>query len=248
MRTAILILILGSGTSTGVPQVGCECETCRSTDPRDSRTRASIMFQWDDCTVVVDTTPEFRLQMLRERVARIDAVLFTHNHADHVHGLDDVRPYTYGMPAPLPVYAAPDTAEWIRHHFAYVWKAVQQGGGLPRIELRPVEGAFDIDGLRFTPLPVMHGVLPIYGYRVADFAYLTDVSDIPAETMALLDGVHTLVIGAVRYKPHATHCHVDGLFEQLDRVCTQKAAEDKAQRRSQGQVPVRFCVSQKTKV
>lgn len=216
-RTLDMIL-LGTGTSVGIPMVGCGCAVCRSDDPRDRRHRASALLRWNETVAVIDTTPEFRLQMLRERIDRLDAVLLTHNHADHVHGLDDVRPFCFRRPEPIPVYGDEHAIHWVRKHFAYIWEATQQGGGLPKIELRVAGAPFELDSVTITPLPAWHGITPVLGYRVGDMAYLTDVSRIPDETFALLEGVRTLILDAVRYEPHETHFHVDAAIAASRRV------------------------------
>ena len=214
MSIDIEIVILGSGTSTGVPMLSCACGTCLSPDPRDKRLRASALLRWPGTTVVIDTTPEFRLQMLRADARSLDAVLLTHNHADHVNGLDDLRQFTFGSKRRIPVYGYPQTMRWVRSHFDYVWEATQVGGGLPKIDLVAVTGPFSINGVRITPVPVQHGVLTVYGYRVGDVAYISDASAIPDDSMALLTGLDTLFLDAVRYRPHSTHFHVSTAVEQ----------------------------------
>ncbi len=212
------LTILGSGTSVGIPMVGCSCAACTSTDPRDRRMRSSVLLQWTDTVVVIDTTPEFRMQMLRANVKRLDAVLLTHNHADHVHGLDDVRPFCFLQNTTIPVYGNEPTLGWVREHYSYVWNAPQKGGGLPRISLEVVDRPFTINGVSFTPLPVMHGILPVYGYRVGDLAYIPDVSEIPESTYPLLANLNTLIIDAVRFRPHSTHFHVARSIEEGRRI------------------------------
>jgi len=214
----IEITILGSGTSTGVPMLACDCATCTSDDPRDRRYRASLLVRWADHAVVIDTTPEFRLQMLRAGVCQLDAVLLTHTHADHVHGLDDLRPYSYRHGRAIPVYGAPDTLAWVRRHFSYIWEATQAGGGLPKIELLPVTGPFTAAGLPVLPIPVRHGALEVYGYRIGDMAYLSDVSEIPEPAWPLLRGLRLFIVDAVRYRPHATHFHLDAAVAVARRV------------------------------
>lgn len=218
MSVEISFTILGSGTSTGVPMLACRCETCMSSDSRDKRLRASALLRWPGSTVVIDTTPEFRIQMLRAGAQSLDAVLLTHNHADHVNGLDDLRQFTFGSKRRIPVYGHPQTMGWVRHHFDYVWEATQVGGGLPKIDLIKVEAPFVVNGVRFTPIPVQHGVLTVYGYRVGDVAYISDVSAIPRESMSLLAGLDTLFLDAVRYRPHSTHFHVATAVEAAQRI------------------------------
>lgn len=221
--TEIELLVLGSGTSTGIPMLACHCRTCRSADPRDRRLRASALIRWDDCALIIDTGPEFRLQMLRADCHRLDAVLLTHDHADHVAGLDDIRQLTFHMTEPMPVYGSPDTLRWIRRRFGYIWEAVQEGGGLPRIALQPVDRPFTVHGQRIVPIPVKHGILDIYGYRIGDLAYVSDVSHIPAPSMDLLVDLDLLVIDAVRYRRHATHMHLAAALAVIERLRPRRA-------------------------
>jgi phosphoribosyl 1,2-cyclic phosphate phosphodiesterase len=197
------VLFLGSGTSFGVPVVGCPCPVCSSPDPRDRRNRASILIEAEGTTVVVDAGPEFRLQTLRAGVSRLDALLLTHAHADHINGLDDVRPLT--TERVLPVYGNAETLAETRERFAYIFRETQVGGGKPRIELRLAEGPLEVGGLVFVPVPVLHGKLPILGWRTGKFAYITDCSELPPPSLSLLEGVETLVVNGLRREPHATH-------------------------------------------
>ncbi len=209
------VLFLGTGTSTGVPMLGCGCPACTSLDPRDSRTRASLLVRRGGRELVVDTTPEFRIQMLRAGAGAPEGVLLTHSHADHVHGFDDLRQYSLVYGYKMPVYGSPQTLDWIRRHFSYIWDAPQVGGGLPNVELCSVTGTFTAAGMCITPLPVKHGGLDVYGYRIGPVAYISDVSYIPPETEALLQDLDVLILDAVRYKPHHTHLN---LQQALDAV------------------------------
>jgi phosphoribosyl 1,2-cyclic phosphate phosphodiesterase len=213
------VTFLGTGTSHGVPMIGCRCATCTSLDPRDQRLRPSIYVELaDGCALVVDTAPDFRTQALRFGVLRVDAVLFTHPHADHLLGLDEIRRFNALQRCAIPCYGTPGTMAEVRRVFAYAFDPKQEGGGVPKLELRPVTGPFEVAGTRITPVPVMHGLLPIYGYRVGSFAYLTDCSAIPDESWPLLDGVRTLVVGALRRRPHPTHFTVAQALELVARV------------------------------
>lgn len=207
------IIVLGSGTSHGVPMLGCACRVCTSTDPRDTRYRASLLIHGDDDErVLIDAGPEFRLQGLRAGLTRLDAVLITHAHADHIHGLDDVRPLTRGRD--LPVYASAIDAEEIGQRFSYVFKGGQMGGGKPRLELRVVTADEVVIGtVRARPIPIAHGERPILGYRIGGLAYLTDCSGVPATSRALLGGLDVLLIDGLRLRPHPTHFSID---EALD--------------------------------
>lgn len=213
------ITFLGSGTSHGVPMIGCRCAVCRSTDPRDQRLRPSILIEPDDGgALLVDTGPDLRTQALRYDVNRVDAVLYTHPHADHLLGLDEVRRYNTLQGCAIPCYGNPATIAEVRRVFAYAFEPRQQGGGVPRLDLRPVTGPFTVGRTLVTPVPVMHGDLPIYGYRVGAFAYLTDCSAVPESSWALLDGVRTLVVDALRHRPHPTHFTVAQAIEVAARI------------------------------
>jgi phosphoribosyl 1,2-cyclic phosphate phosphodiesterase len=224
------VLFLGSGTSFGVPVIGCGCPVCTSSDPRDARYRASILIEANNpdasiesrdaegtlSTVVVDAGPEFRLQALRARITRLDALLLTHAHADHVGGLDDVRPLT--RERILPVYGNAETLDETRERFSYIFRETQEGGGKPRIELRVAEGPVRVGALEFVPVPVRHGRLPILGWRSGTFAYITDCSELPSSSLPLLEGVETLVINGLRRQPHATHFSLDQGIEAARRI------------------------------
>lgn len=218
--------ILGSGTSHGIPVIGCECPVCASTDPRDTRYRASALLRTGpDTGILIDAGPEFRLQALRARLKRLDALLVTHAHADHIHGLDDVRIFTHERD--LPVYSSKHTLREIRERFDYVFKETQKGGGKPHIRLIPVEGGvpFRVDGtdLYATAVPIMHGKLEIFGWRIGDTAYLTDCGEIPESSAKLLTGIKTLVIDALRERPHTTHFNFEGALEEIVKISPERA-------------------------
>ncbi|PKL25160.1 MAG: MBL fold metallo-hydrolase [Spirochaetae bacterium HGW-Spirochaetae-3] len=199
---------LGTGTSHGVPVIGCSCRVCSSDDPRDTRYRSSVFVEGDGGeAILVDAGPEFRLQALRARLTRLDALLVTHAHADHVHGLDDVRPLTRGKP--LPVYASRSDAEELRHRFSYAFGHGQEGGGKPRLELSEIDDGATVGGVRVVAVPLLHGQRPILGYRLGGFAYLTDCSAVPDSSRRLLGGLDLLVVDALRLRPHPTHFSVD---------------------------------------
>jgi phosphoribosyl 1,2-cyclic phosphate phosphodiesterase len=209
---AATLTVLGSGTSMGVPTVGCDCEVCRSTDPHDRRTRPSIMIEWDGHRVLIDTTPDFREQALREGIDRIDAVLYTHGHADHILGLDDLRPLTFprvtGGPK-VPLYANASTTAVLRQVFKYIFDAAYKFGGLAQVDLIGIDGPIELFGSMFTPITVIHGETPIIGYRFGSAAYLTDFSSIPKESMQQLHGLDILFLDALRHKPHPTHSTIE---------------------------------------
>ena len=204
------VRFLGTGTSHGVPMIGCRCGTCRSADPRDRRSRPSILFELaSGARVLVDTTPDLRSQALAHDLDRVDAILFTHCHADHVMGLDEVRRFNVIQQAAIPCYGDPRSLGELRRTFAYIFEGADEGGGIPRIHLNPLDGPVVIGGENVVPVPVWHGTREILGFRVRDFAYLTDCSGIPDPSWALLDGVETLAIDALRHRPHPTHFTVD---------------------------------------
>ena len=203
----VRITFLGTGTSTGVPMIGCDCATCRSSDPRDRRWRTSIYIELSDGTaVLVDASPDLRAQALAFELSRVDAILFTHAHADHVLGLDDVRPFNVRMRSAIPCYGDAQTMGAVRRMFSYIFDPeTLRGGGLPQLVLYTLAGSFSLGGAPFVPVPVYHGNSLILGYRVGGFAYLTDCSAIPDASWALLEGVKVLVLDALRERPHPTH-------------------------------------------
>jgi phosphoribosyl 1,2-cyclic phosphate phosphodiesterase len=219
------VLVLGSGTSHGVPMIGCECATCASQDPRDTRLRASILITVPDGPVVlIDTSPDLRAQALRHRVRRVDAVLYTHSHADHVLGLDDLRRFNSLQKQPVPCFGDRQTLADVRRMFAYAFDSgTPRGGGLPEVVLFPLAGEFSIGTATFMPVPVLHGSRQIYGYRVGNFAYLTDCSAIPDASWALLAGVDIVVLDALRNRPHPTHFSVDQALEVVARLAPKRA-------------------------
>lgn len=217
------LLFLGTGTSVGVPMVGCECDVCSSDNPHNVRARSSVLISHRQANVLIDTAPEFRMQALRFGLKRLDAVLFTHTHADHIFGFDDLRSFNLLQGRAIPVYGTPDTVAGLRHIFSYVFRPVQPGASKPEVELHTVNGTFDVAGLTFTPIPVWHGRLPITGYRVDDVAYVTDVSDIPAESRELLYDLDVLVLGALRYRPHPTHMTIDEALNVIDELKPRRA-------------------------
>lgn len=221
----IRVTVLGSGTSHGVPAIGCDCEVCQSADPRDTRTRPSILieivpgpqapghmrepFAGAVRSILVDTSTDLRMQALANNLRRVDAILFTHSHADHVFGIDDVRRFNQMQKTAIPCFGDAATVANLRRTFSYIFEPpVQKGGGLPQLVLRRLAGAFSLGGVEVVPIPLFHGVLPVLGFRIGSFAYLTDCNRIPDESFALLDGVGTLIIDALRHRPHSTHFSV----------------------------------------
>jgi len=205
------VVFLGTGTSHGVPTIGCECGVCRSSDPRDKRTRSSIYVVCDDDErVLVDTTPDLRTQALREDIRRVDAVLFTHTHADHVMGLDETRRFNMLSGRAIPVYGDGPALDDIRQMFKYAFvPGAPKGGGVPDLRLFPLGGPFCLGRTEVMPLSIHHGPWNILGFRMGRLAYLTDCNGIPAESWSRLHGVEVLVLDALRRTPHPTHFTLD---------------------------------------
>ena len=217
------LTVLGSGTSMGVPTIGCDCAVCRSSDPHDRRTRPSIMLEYGDKTVLIDTTPDFREQAIRERIRKLDAVLYTHAHADHILGIDDLRPLSFHRDQKIPLYARPDDADFMRNMFRYIFDADYKYGGLAQVELKPIRGAVELFGARFEPVSVLHGDAEIIGFRFGSAAYLTDFSEIPETSLAQLNDLDIVFLDALRHKPHPTHSTVDNSLRIVERVKPKRA-------------------------
>lgn len=213
------LTVLGSGTSVGVPTIGCHCKVCQSTDPRDRRLRPSVCVRWDGHVVVIDTGPDFRQQALTHSLERLDAVLYTHPHADHVLGLDDLRPFNYNQREPIPIHASAFTMDVIRHIFSYIFHDGPSQSSRPKIEPRVFDGGpIDVCGVEFLPVRVNHGQGECHGFRFGRGAYLTDHSEIPEESYELLQGLDVLFLDALRYKPHPTHSTVEQSLKTVERL------------------------------
>ncbi|MEW6362566.1 MAG: MBL fold metallo-hydrolase [Pyrinomonadaceae bacterium] len=213
------LTFLGTGTSTGVPSIACDCETCSSDDPRDKRLRVSVLIEHSGKTILVDTSSDFRQQALRANIRYLDAVLITHCHVDHVFGLDDIRPLNFRYGA-MPVFANETAWKDLRRIFKYIFEPTHFGGGLPQLIPHTVvhKAPFCIGGIEITPLEVIHGKLPVIAYRFNDFAYATDLKTIPEDSMDGLRNLEVLVLDCVRIKPHSTHLHLEealSIIEQL---------------------------------
>jgi phosphoribosyl 1,2-cyclic phosphate phosphodiesterase len=214
---------LGTGTSTGVPMLACHCSVCTSPDPHDKRTRPSILLEYDGRVVVIDTTPDFRAQALREGLTRLDAVIFTHHHADHILGLDDTRVFYFRQQVPIPIFAEARCMATVRTVFAYIFDGNYPFGGVGKLDPHLIDGPFELWGLNFTPVPVLHGNLPILGFRFRDAAYVTDVSEIPESSIPLLEGLDILIIDALRHKPHPTHLSLAQAVAMVERLKPRRA-------------------------
>jgi len=233
----VRITVLGSGTSQGVPFIACSCAVCTSTDPHDKRTRPSILIDLEPRAashespiasavryVLVDTTPDLRQQCLDNHVSRVDAILFTHSHADHICGFDDIRRFNQLQQTALPCYGDAETLSDLRRMFSYVFTGPkQQGGGVPKVSTSVVGGPFTLGATEIVPVPLLHGILPVLGFRIGSFAYLTDCNRIPDASWPLLDGVTTIVLDALRQRPHSTHFSVGEAVAVASRLGVERA-------------------------
>ncbi|HTQ62034.1 MAG TPA: bifunctional riboflavin kinase/FAD synthetase [Candidatus Solibacter sp.] len=217
------ITVLGSGTSMGVPSLACHCPVCSSPDPRDNRLRPSLLLSRDGHNVVIDTTPDFRQQALRARIERLDAVLLTHGHADHIMGFDDIRPYNIRQNAALPIYSNEETFRIVRRAFAYIFDGKPKLSSIPSVKLIEVSGAFELLGASFTPIPLLHGDMQVLGFRFGNAAYLTDFSSVPESSMALLNDLDELILDALRDIPHPMHQTVDQALALIDQLKPRRA-------------------------
>ncbi len=212
------ITFLGTGTSQGVPVIGCTCEVCRSLDYRDKRLRSSVHVEIEGQSLVIDTGPDFRQQMLREDIRRLDAVIFTHSHKDHTAGLDDVRAYNFLQGIDMPVYGLPYVLEQVTTEYAYAFEP-HRYPGIPRLNLIPLDGQpFHIAQTLVTPLPVLHFKLPVLGFRIGDFSYITDANTIPETTLQLLHGTKILVLNALQLEKHISHFNLEEALAMAKKI------------------------------
>jgi phosphoribosyl 1,2-cyclic phosphate phosphodiesterase len=218
------LTVLGSGTSMGVPTIGCTCAVCHSSDPHDRRTRPSVLIEYGGRTVLIDTTPDFREQAIREQIRGLDAVIYTHSHADHILGLDDLRPLSYHRSeGRIPLYASQEVARTVRHVFSYIFDDDYKFGGLAKVELKSIDGPLELWGACFEPVTVLHGDTPILGYRFGSAAYLTDFSEIPESSFAQLRKLDILFLDALRHKPHPTHSTVANSLRLVEALQPRRA-------------------------
>lgn len=212
------ITLLGTGTSSGVPLIGCPCAVCQSVDYRDKRLRASIHIAIDGRSFVIDTGPDFRQQVLRLRLGQLDAVLFTHEHKDHTAGLDEIRAYNFLSGQDMPIYARPSVLAQLQREFAYIF-AEHKYPGVPHVRTNEIRNEpFEVLGVRFVPIEVMHHKLPVFGFRVGDFTYLTDLNAIADSELEKVYGTKILVLDALQRAPHISHLTLDQAVALAERI------------------------------
>jgi len=222
-QNEITVTFLGTGTSQGVPVIGCDCAVCVSENPKDDRLRTSIMVSTPKQNIVFDTGPDFRQQMLREKVQRLDAVVFTHEHKDHVAGLDDIRAFNFKQKKDMEVFATEQVQEALKREYAYIF-AEKTYPGVPRVNLTTIDlTPFEINGLELTPIQVMHYKLPVLGFRINDFTYITDANFIAEEEKAKIKGTKVLVIDALRKEKHISHYNLEEALELIKELEVEQA-------------------------
>jgi len=219
------LIFLGTGTSTGVPSLCCDCEVCRSDHPKNQRLRSSILVRQGDFHLLIDTSTDMRQQCLARKIRRIDAVLYTHHHADHVHGIDELRSFNFFNKTTTPCYGSASTLQDIRTKFSYIFDSnVQVGGGLPKLILNEINGeTFSLGDIAVTPLDIEHGGLTITAYRLNDIAYVTDCSGIPEKTREQLMGLDLLIINALGFEPHPTHFCLSQALDAIEDLKPKRA-------------------------
>ena len=217
--TKMKIEILGSGTSMGVPMAGCECRVCRSSNPKDKRLRTSAYLEIGETHLLIDTSLDYRQQMLRSGVKCLHAVLFTHHHVDHILGLDDLRSFNFLNKCAIPLYGMAETLHNIKRVFTYAFSDAKQPSGVPRLTLHTIDAQpFIVRDVNIIPIPLMHGKMPVLGYRIGNFAYCTDVNHIPAASYELLQGLEILILDALREKPHSTHFTIEEAVQEALKI------------------------------
>ncbi|MCC9656051.1 MBL fold metallo-hydrolase [Rhodopirellula halodulae] len=222
------VIFLGTGTSVGVPAIGCECDVCQSTDPRNNRTRCAILIRLPEGNLLIDTPPDLRTQLLREKIGLVHAVVFTHEHADHIYGLDDLRLFPFRLQRPVPLYCREEVESRIRTSYDYAFSTRTQthAGSRPQLQIHSInnDDSFEVLGVQMTPVPLKHGPhFDVLGFRMGDFAYCTDTNHIPESSMERLRGLDTLVLDALRFTPHPTHFNIDEALEVIDQLQPRQA-------------------------
>lgn len=219
----MIITFLGTGTSQGIPVIACNCEICRSLHYKDKRLRSSVHIQHEDCSIVIDTGPDFRQQMLRERIKRVDAVLYTHEHKDHTAGMDDVRSYNFKHKMDMPIYGTEKVLGQLKQEFSYVFSNLKYPG-VPRVVTNEItaENPFTVKGVKITPIEVMHYKLPVLGFRIGDFTYITDANYISKEELKKVKGTKILVLNALQREEHISHFTLDEAVELAKNINAEK--------------------------
>ena len=212
------ITVLGSGTSTGIPVIGCRCAVCRSDHPHNQRTRCSALLSYGKYNILIDTSTDLRQQALREDIRRVDAVFYTHSHADHLHGIDDLRGFNLHSKQPIPLYGSEQTLTTIRNSFSYIFDKSEPASYIPRLELHPINKATKLFGLEMIPIPMLHGHMKTFGYRCGPFAYLTDCNVIPPSSLELLHDLELLILDGLRFTPHNTHFNIPQAIEMAQKI------------------------------
>lgn len=213
------VTFLGTGTSQGVPMIGCECEVCTSTDKRDKRLRSSVLIEDNDTTIVIDSGPDFRYQMLRAGVKKLDAIIFTHSHKDHIAGLDDVRAFNFFSQKAMQIYATSETQEALKREFHYVFNNPGYPG-IPQLKLNTIkpDNKFKINNLEITPISVKHMYMDVLGFRVNDFTYITDANHIEPKELDKVSGSKSMVLNALRHKKHPSHYTLEEAIEVVSKT------------------------------
>lgn len=227
MRDAAEMILLGTGTSVGVPVIGCPCEVCQSAHPRNQRTRSGVCITGPGGNFLIDTPPELRMQLLRERIDEVQAAIYTHSHADHIMGLDDLRIFGHRLKRDIPLYCEPIVEEQLRQSFNYAFREPPAGAhhfSIPKLEIRPLdERPLQLLGLPIQPIRLLHGRLPVLGFRIGRVAFCTDVSEIPEASWPLLENLDVLILDALRDDPHPTHFGIGQSLEVIERVQPRRA-------------------------
>lgn len=216
------LTFLGTGTSQGVPMIGCQCEVCRSLDFRDKRLRTSVHLEVEGKSIIIDSGPDFRQQVLRERITRLDALVFTHEHKDHTAGMDDIRGFNYSQGKAVPIYARDRVVNQLKQEFAYIF-AAEKYPGIPEIDIHVIENKpFFVEGIPFIPIDVLHHKLPVFGFRIGDLTYITDANFISEEEKEKIKGSKILIVNTLRYKKHISHYNVEEALELVEEVSPTK--------------------------